>query len=881
MPGRLCFVALAIAVALLGCPTGSDDDTQPDDDAGDDDDSARADADEDGWSILRGDCDDDDPTIYPYADEVPYDGIDQDCDGADLTDVDRDGYDAEEAGGSDCDDADPDVFPGAEEEPYDGIDDDCDGADLTDVDGDGYDAVEVGGTDCDDEAAEVYPGAEPVCDGHPDQDCEGGWDDDEVDDDNDGWSECTGDCDDTDYDISPDALDLCDGMDTNCDGHLIFGEADLDGDGWMFCAGDCDDLDASLTPDDLDGDTYSTCQGDCDDADASVNPSVAEVADGIDNDCDGTVDTDVVTCTLTVPTDHATLQAAIDAAQAGDVICAQPGTYPENLDLSGKAVTLLGLGGRAATVIDGSTAGPVVTLATAEGPDTVLHGFTITNGLATNGGGVFVEGAAPTFESLRLLDNEATDNGGGIYLFDSNASFFDVLFEGNDAGVDGGGVYSEASPGVGLTGVDFHDNTTGRSGAGMGVWSSVITLEDATFVGNLAIGGPGGGYVQSDESDLDLVDAVFIGNETTGTTGGGLATEGGVVHLEDVFVMGNTAYWEGGGIGLYWANGSALDRVVVSNNTADGVAGCCGGPGLTMYGVTGATFDHIVLSDNYKGFGGGFCAWQSEELYVTNFIVAYNDIVSGTYGGMGGGIYTMTSGATFTNGLVVGNSAAGGGLGFGGGACFDSSGLDVNNTLFLGNSARASGGILVDSSSLSAHNIAVVGNTASDAMSVAGSITCGQGQLVLYNSVVVENAEGNGGSGIWAGSCMASLLHCDVYGNSPVDYEGFNTDPTGMYGNISVDPQFLDTTSSDPFAWDLHLDPASPLVDAGEISILDPDGSPSDIGAFGGPDAAFFDLDWDGYTLWWQPGPYDAFLYPDEGWDCDDLNGGVYPGSGC
>lgn len=42
MPGRLCFVALAIAVALLGCPTGSDDDTQPDDDAGDDDDSAEA-----------------------------------------------------------------------------------------------------------------------------------------------------------------------------------------------------------------------------------------------------------------------------------------------------------------------------------------------------------------------------------------------------------------------------------------------------------------------------------------------------------------------------------------------------------------------------------------------------------------------------------------------------------------------------------------------------------------------------------------------------------------------------------------------------------------------------------------------------------------------
>ncbi len=350
------------------------------------------------------DCDDSDPETYPGAPER-CDGVDNDCDeeiDEDLqeiwyADADGDGYGDIETtvescdpgagwvvNADDCDDDDGAVFPGAEE-ACNGVDDDCDGeideelltTFWVDADADGYGdpalAVELceletgyadNAEDCDDSNSGISPDATEICD-TLDNDCDGLVDDDDPDvtgtdtwyvdadadgygldayttqacEQPDGYAALGGDCDDGDVAYNPGAseTDCADPNDYNCDGSV--GYADADGDGWAACE-DCNDAQAAINPDgtescngvdddcdgtvdeddavdaatwyaDTDGDSYgdpgnttAACDrpsgyvaddSDCDDADAAVHPAAAERCNGVDDDCDGSVDEGVTT----------------------------------------------------------------------------------------------------------------------------------------------------------------------------------------------------------------------------------------------------------------------------------------------------------------------------------------------------------------------------------------------------------------------------------------------------------------------------------------------------------------------------------------------------------------------------------------------------------
>ena len=104
--------------------------------------------------------------------------------------------------------------------------------------------------------------------------------------------------------------------------------------------------------------------------------------------------------TIVVPTQQPTIQAAINAASNGDTITVAPGTYKENLDFNGKAITLVSTNGAASTIIDGGSTNYVIYFHTSETPATVVSGFTLINGGGNFVNSIYAIGASPT-----LTDN--------------------------------------------------------------------------------------------------------------------------------------------------------------------------------------------------------------------------------------------------------------------------------------------------------------------------------------------------------------------------------------------------------------------------------------------------------------------------------------------
>jgi len=268
-------------------------------------------------TAISDDCNDNDAAIHPTATEV-CNGVDDDCDtqideGVKNTyyrDLDGDGYgdpnssteactqpEGYVANSIDCDDNNTDEHPGQTW--------------YKDTDNDGYSDGTTETTSC--TRPEGYKIESELTD-------------------------ISSDCDDNNAAIHPDTTEICNGVDDNCDGQIDEGvktayyrDADEDGygdsknttqactqpDGYVTNNTDCDDSDPKEHPGqtwykDADNDDYSdgeadttSCarpagykvaseliafSGDCDDDNTSVNPGATEICNGIDDDCNGTID---------------------------------------------------------------------------------------------------------------------------------------------------------------------------------------------------------------------------------------------------------------------------------------------------------------------------------------------------------------------------------------------------------------------------------------------------------------------------------------------------------------------------------------------------------------------------------------------------------------
>jgi parallel beta-helix repeat protein len=147
------------------------------------------------------------------------------------------------------------------------------------------------------------------------------------------------------------------------------------------------------------------------------------------------------------------IQHAIDAALDGQTIVVCPGTYMENIEFDSRDLTLCSCDPSdpaivSATIIDGKGTGSVVRLVN---DTSTITGFTIQNGNASHGGGIYVDEASSIIEKNNIHNNNATLYGGGIYVYKSTPTIIGNTIIGNWANTNGGGIYidSTSSPTIG------------------------------------------------------------------------------------------------------------------------------------------------------------------------------------------------------------------------------------------------------------------------------------------------------------------------------------------------------------------------------------------------------------------------------------------------
>ena len=258
--------------------------------------------------------------------------------------------------------------------------------------------------------------------------------------------------------------------------------------------------------------------------------------------------------------------------------------------------------------------------------------------------------------------------------------------------------------------------------------------------------------------------------------GGGLGAYSAAVSLAEVRITDNQATTSGGGIYIEVAPIWVRDAQIWGNSALD-----TSGGGLRCSRCTGVLVRVDVRSNYARGGegrtqgGGGIYAFESPRFELHNVILAAN-ITEGRGGGLD---------ADTVEGLVL------------------------DHVTLVANQGGNGGGAFLQEL---------------------------PDPATIQSSVVSYNVADDDADGIWLFYSDAVFTWSDLWAEEGGDV----TDgaPQDDAGNLSADPGFVFLQEGfDPTTWDLRPADGSPLQDAADPSELDPDGSPSDIGATGGPGA--------------------------------------------
>ena len=487
-----------------------------------------------------------------------------------------------------------------------------------------------------------------------------------------------------------------------------------------------------------------------------------------------------------VPDNFSTIQAGINGIPDGDTLVVREGTWYENLDFNGHNVVLASLflttGDTAyisSTIIDGDSAGSVITFQSGEDSTAQVVGFTICNGLGAalwpeySGGGVTcLRTSSPRIRNNSICSNFAEGRGGGVYCDNSSPTISNNAITDNLTGRDGGGIYCYNNSQATISNNTISGNLTDRFGCAGGIYCSHSspTISNNSISRNRAQDSGGGIHCWS--SSPRISNNSVCGNRAR--YGAGIDCSGGsnpIIHNNAI--SGNSANIHGGGISCHDNCSPAI-----SHNTIIGNTGADHGGGIDCYRDCNPTISHNTIGGNSANYGGGICYYSH-----CNLTISRNTIV-GNSADCGGGIYSGGGRATISSNTISGNWASE----YGGAINCSFSSATISNNTISENSAEYGGGIYSRYRSPTITNSILWGDTASNGPEIYAT-----------------------------GGSNPTVTYCDIQGGWPGT------------GNIDADPIFVG-----PYDEDFHLRWHSPCIDAGDPDpqYNDPDGTRNDIGAF-------------------------------------------------
>ncbi|MGA1870035.1 MAG: right-handed parallel beta-helix repeat-containing protein [bacterium] len=567
-----------------------------------------------------------------------------------------------------------------------------------------------------------------------------------------------------------------------------------------------------------------------------------------------------------------TIQEAINAACSGDEIIVHRGTYYENINFLGRAITVRSANPYdpnvvAATIIDGNQAASVVTFDHGEDKRSVLSGLTLQNGNNSQGGGIYCYNySSPTITECVITKNSATNDGGGLYCYSSSPNITNCAITDNLANIDGGGIYSHSSFPI-ITNCTITDNSATNDGGGIYCHSSSARIVDCTIAMNSANRNSGGLYCHS--SSPAISNCILWDNSapviniykssptiTYSNIRGGYPGKGNIsiypsfvsLNRKDYHLRADSPCIDAGDpnsvipedkdghlrpmgagsdIGAYEFDG---DRCVVrvhdvypGDTIQEAINAACSGDEIIVH--RGTYYENI-------NFSGRAITVRSANPHDPNVVAA--TIIDGDQAASvvtfdhGEDKRSVLSGITLQNG----NNSQGGGI-----YCYNYSSPSITNCIIMDNSARSDGGgIFCDtSSSPRITNCIIVENSANQS---GGGIYChNSSSPSITNGTIVANSAGKSGGGIYSDpSSLPAIINCilwdnsapDIAGSSRITYSNIRSGYEGK-GNLSVYPAFININ-----AGDYHLRSDSPCIDAGDpnsLIFVDKDGHSRPMGA--------------------------------------------------